>query len=74
MVFESSVKNHPHYHKEKNPFDRNAMFRGVIINFLDAINKNTDLVSPLADGIQALEIALAIKESVRARKIINIGG
>ena len=74
LVFESSVKNHPHYHKEKNPFDRNAMFRGAIINFLDAINKNTALVSPLADGIRALEIACAVKESVRARKIINIGG
>lgn len=73
LRIESSIKDQPRSYIEKHPFDRNAMFRGAITNFLDAIKGNAKLGSPLSEGIESLEIACAIKESLLAGEPINIG-
>jgi predicted dehydrogenase len=52
---------------ELKEFDRNAMFRSVMEDFLHGVNTGAAPRAPLSEGITVLRIALAVKESMRRR-------
>ncbi|MDT7041542.1 Gfo/Idh/MocA family oxidoreductase [Candidatus Nitronereus thalassa] len=53
-------------------FERNNMFLDEVQHFFDCLYKNEEPVVSLNDGIRALEIALAAKESGVQRKVIEV--
>ena len=55
-------------------FERNDMFLEEMRQFLSVIAGESDPVCSLSDGIAALEIALAARESAETRKTVNIHG
>lgn len=51
-------------------YQRNAMFRAAVEDFLRAVDGGAPPRVPLADGIAVLRVALAVKESMRTRRPI----
>lgn len=45
-------------------WDRNDFFMDMIKDFLDSINGNKPVCSPLSDGIEVLKLAVAAKENI----------
>ena len=53
-------------------FERNTMFKGEMEDFVAMVREGKTPLCTLEDGVKALNIALAIKESARQRKEINL--
>lgn len=61
--------------KESNinkKWERNDMFLSIMKNFIDAINNNDVIRSPLNEGIDTLKISLAILKSMGKNKVIKL--
>jgi predicted dehydrogenase len=56
----------------ESPFDRNALFRRAMANFLGAIETGTAPRSTLRDGIAALRIVDAIRQACETHNTIRI--
>ena len=52
-------------------FDRNTMFLEEIVHFIDSIKNDQQPDCTLEDGIRALQIALAVKQTAAERRIIE---
>lgn len=55
-----------------NDFDRNAMFRSVMEDFLHCVESGGTPRCPIADGVAVLRVALAVKESMRRRVPVSV--
>jgi len=53
-------------------FGRNDLFIAEMKHFIDVVEKKTEPVCSMDDGVQALRTALAIEESARLKKIIRL--
>lgn len=55
-----------------NNFGRNELFVNEIDHFFYCVNNRQQPIMTLKDGINSLKIAMAIKESIKKRNIVNI--
>lgn len=55
-----------------DPFERNDMFMAEARHFLDAIAGRANVAVGLADGVRALEIALAARESANRGELVRL--
>jgi predicted dehydrogenase len=53
-------------------FERNEMFLAEMSHFLDLVNGKTKSKCTLSDGVRALELALAAKNSSEEKKIVQL--
>jgi len=54
-------------------YQRNDMFNAELAHFLSCIELGTTPVIPLDDGIAVLRVALAVKESLRSGRLVELG-
>lgn len=72
-VYSSNQKS-PQLILPKNTFERNTMYHNEMAHFVDCILTKSQPVCNLKDGIRALEVALAIKESASQKREIRLQG
>ncbi|MEK6611334.1 MAG: Gfo/Idh/MocA family oxidoreductase [Gemmatimonadota bacterium] len=54
-------------------YQRNEMFNAELAHFLACIEQGTTPVIPLGEGIAVLRVALAVKESLRNGRLVELG-
>jgi len=70
----SSLAIHPPVAKGIAPaeYQRNEMFRAEVADFVECIEAHRAPRVPLADGIAVLQVALAVKESMRSGRLVQL--
>jgi len=53
-------------------WERNDLFLSIIKHFLDCIENRSKPLIPLTEGIEVLKIALAAKESLKKRRVVDL--
>lgn len=53
-------------------FDRNQLFISEMRHFLDCVEKRTKPIVDLQEGIWSLKLALAVKQSIRTGKVVEL--